>query len=59
MMNWESTSHCSWDCGDMRIVKQFCPKLGGTVFKLFNGERVTNHASLAEAQASAVLKEFF
>lgn len=43
----------------MRIVKQFCPKLGGVVFKLFDGAKVTNHESLAEAQAAAALKEVF
>lgn len=59
MMQWEQTTHCSWDANDMRIVKQFCPKMGGVVFKLFNGANVKHFASLAEAQAAAVVKELF
>lgn len=59
MMIWEQTTHCSWDCAEMRIVKQFCPKMGGVVFKLFNGANVSNYASLAEAQAAAAVKELF
>lgn len=56
-MNWTQTAHCSWDKGEMRILKQYCPKEGGVVYKLFNGETVKNYPSLAEAQAAAKLKE--
>jgi hypothetical protein len=52
-MNWIQTSHCSWDCGEMRIIKRHCAREGGTTFKLFNGERVTTHESLEEAMKAA------
>lgn len=56
-MDWEKTSHCSWDKSEMRIVQQYCPKQGGIIFKLFNGANVKIYISLAEAQAAAALKE--
>lgn len=52
-MNWIQTSHCSWDCGEMRIIKRHCAREGGTTFKLFNGERVTTHESLEDAMKAA------
>lgn len=55
-MEWLQSTHCSWDSRDMRIVKQFCPREGGVVFKLFNGENVKTFQSLAEAQAAAEVK---
>jgi hypothetical protein len=37
----------------MRIIKRHCAREGGTTFKLFNGERVTSHATLEEAMKAA------
>ena len=53
-MTWVQTSHCSWDCGELRIVHIYCPREGGTVFKLFDGQRVTHHATLEAAMAAAM-----
>ena len=51
-MDWVQTSHCSWDFGEMRIVKQFCPKNGGVIFKLFDGKMVKIYDSFDAAKAS-------
>jgi hypothetical protein len=56
MMDWVQKSHCHWDCGDFRIVKEYCPRRGGTVFKAFDGKQITYHQTLDEAK-SAVLSE--
>lgn len=53
MSDWVQTSHCSWDRGEMRIVKQHCPREGGVRFKLFDGARVTLHMTLEDAKREA------
>jgi hypothetical protein len=37
----------------MRIVKQFCPKNGGVIFKLFDGKIVKIYDSFDAAKLSA------
>lgn len=53
MHGFAKTSHCSWDRGDQTIVKQYCPRQGGVVFKLFDGNNVTSCADLASAITKA------
>jgi hypothetical protein len=47
---WLKTSHCAWDRGDERIVRLFCPRIGGTVYRRFNGRTVVDYKTLEAAQ---------
>ena len=52
MTMWEVTSHCSWQCGWWSIVRLYCPREGGTVFRLNRlGRSVDDFPSLESAQA--------
>ncbi len=53
-MDWVQTSHCSWDLGEMRIVKQYCKREGGVVYKLFDGKKVSQYFSLEDAKNGAI-----
>lgn len=52
-MDFIQTSHCSWDCGEMRIIKEYCPRRGGVSYKLWDGRQVTYHPTLEQALKAA------
>lgn len=47
---WVKTSHCSWDRGAERIVRLFCPRMGGVIYRRFNGKSIENFKTLEGAQ---------
>lgn len=52
-MVWKQNSPYHWDCGEMRIVKENCPRRGGIVFKLWDGIELTWHESFESATKHA------
>ncbi len=50
---WQPTSHCTWQLRRWSIVKLYCPRAGGVVFRLcYLGRSHDDYATLEQAKAA-------